>query len=131
MVAQRRIGLLFAGFLLLLFLATARELWLTTVQGSGLRRRALAQQMQSFPVPAQRGTITDRNGVELAVSEDAITVFADPKLITDPAGDAARIAPLIGRSQQSLVSQLYDRRRGFVYLARKVPIATAGTLTKL
>lgn len=131
MVAQRRIGLLFGAFLLLLCLAMARELWLTTVDGSGLRRRALAQQLQSFPVAAQRGTITDRNGVELAVSEDSITLFADPRLISDPAAVAARLAPLIDQPYASLLAALSDRQRGFVYLARKIPIATGAGLTRL
>ena len=48
---------------------------------------------------ARRGTITDRRGVELAVSEDAVTVFANPLLVKDPTGTAgqaraaARAAP--------------------------------------
>ena len=54
----------------------------------------MTQQVEDLDVPARRGTITDRRGVELAVSEDAVTVFANPFLIDDPAGtaDEARAA---------------------------------------
>ena len=63
--------------------------------------RALGQQVEEITVYARRGTITDRNGVELAVSEDATTVFANPMLIHDPAGVArpARAAPRDARGR--------------------------------
>ena len=66
---------------------------------------------------AQRGTITDRNGAELAVSEDASTVFATPFLIKDPVGTAAALAPLIDRPGAEVMEVLADRQKGFVYLA--------------
>ena len=119
-LVQRRIGLLFALFLLLLAAAAFRALWLATVQAGALRERAITQQTEDLVVPARRGTITDRNGLELAVSEDAVTVFANPFLIDDPVGVAARLAPLMGAPQEELVEQLSDRDQGFVYLARKL-----------
>ena len=130
-LVERRIGLLFAFFLVALVLATARATWLGTVRAGELRGRAVAQQVEDLKVPARRGTITDRNGVELAVSEEAITVFANPFLIDDPAGVAARVAPLIGRSRDQVQRTLGDRRKGFVFLARKLDPARAEALEKL
>ena len=57
----------------------------------------MSQQIQDMDDPARRGTIFDRNGVELAVSEDSVTVFAHPFLIKDPGKTAAKLAPLWGR----------------------------------
>src|SRR2546429_8974328 len=94
---DRRIGLLFTAFLLLLVLAGTRAIWLVGVQGSSLRSKAAAQQGQILHVPARRGAITDRNGVELAVSEDSATVFAHPPPLPDPRAAARRRAPAIGR----------------------------------
>jgi cell division protein FtsI (penicillin-binding protein 3) len=71
-------------------------------------------------VPARRGTITDRNGQDLAVSEDAVTVFANPFLVKNPTLAAQRVAPLIGRPYSSVLNDLADRSKGFVYLARKL-----------
>jgi cell division protein FtsI/penicillin-binding protein 2 len=124
-LVERRIGLLFALFLLLFAAVTLRATWLGTVKAGALKKRALTQQVEDLQVPARRGTITDRHGRELAVSEDAITVFANPFLIDNPARVAARIAPLIGRTEDQLLRVLSDRNKGFVYLRRKMD-ATAG-----
>jgi cell division protein FtsI (penicillin-binding protein 3) len=128
---ERRIGALFAVFLVLLLLAGLRSAYLGTVKGSELKSRAVAQQVQDVDVAARRGTITDRNGVELAVSEDSVTVYADPKVVTDPAGTASRLAPFLGRPYQDLLGKLSDRSKGFVYLARKLPLEKGTLVQKL
>jgi cell division protein FtsI/penicillin-binding protein 2 len=119
-LVDRRIGLLFALFLLLLGAATARATWLGTVKASSLGDRAVQQQVEELVVPARRGTIVDRNGMELAVSEDAVTVFAHPFLVDDPARVAARLAPLLERSEDELLKKLSDRDSTFVYLRHKM-----------
>jgi cell division protein FtsI/penicillin-binding protein 2 len=128
---DRRVGLLFAIFLLLLCAAAVRALWLGTLQAGALRERAATQQTEDLTVPARRGTITDRNGLELAVSEDAVTVFANPFLIDNPVGVAAKLAPLTGQPQGKLVELLADRDKGFVYLARKLDVLRAEELEEL
>jgi cell division protein FtsI/penicillin-binding protein 2 len=120
-LVERRIGLLFAVFLVLLLFGLLRAGWLATVRAEDLGSRAAAQQTQNIVVPARRGRITDRYGVELAVAEDATTVFANPFLIGRPERVAARIAPLVGRPPADLARILADRGRGFAYLARKIP----------
>jgi cell division protein FtsI (penicillin-binding protein 3) len=130
-VLDRRIGLLFALFLALLTLAALRSAWLGTVRAGDMRDRALAQQVEELDVPARRGTITDRNGMELAVSETAVTVYADPRVITDAAGTAKRLAPFVGVSEKKLLELLSDRSKGFVYLARKLPITKGEIVKKL
>src|SRR5690349_8919023 len=112
-------------------LAAFRALWLGTIRGNDLRGRALAQQVENVDVPARRGTITDRNGTELAVSEDSVTVFANPRLIKDPAGTAQRLAPFLGKPYTELLQTLSDRSKGFVYLARKLPLAKGDVVKKL
>jgi len=118
---DRRIGLLFAAILMLLVVALARTTYLGVVKGSSLRRAATEQQVSVVTVPAPRGTVTDRHGLELAVSEPADDVAADPMLIKDPAAVAARIAPLMNLPSPDLLSKLAQRDRGFVYLARRLP----------
>jgi cell division protein FtsI/penicillin-binding protein 2 len=119
-LVNRRIGLLFALFLLLLGAATARATWIGTVKSGSLGDRAVQQQVEEMVVPAQRGTIEDRNGMDLAVSEDSITVFAHPFLIDDPARVSARLAPLLGVDEDELLRKLSDRDESFVYLRQKM-----------
>jgi cell division protein FtsI (penicillin-binding protein 3) len=130
-VVERRIGLLFALFLLLLAVAAARATWLGTVRAGALKERAVTQQVEELTVPARRGTITDRRGVELAVSEDAVTVFANPFLVKDPAATAARLAPLVGRPEPEVREKLRERRRGFVYLRRKLDPSLGAKVERL
>jgi cell division protein FtsI (penicillin-binding protein 3) len=119
-LVERRIGLLFALFLLLLGAATARATWIGTVKSGSLGDRAVQQQVEDMVVPARRGTIRDRNGMDLAVSEDAITVFAHPFLIDDPARVAARLGPLLGVAEDELLKKLSNRDESFVYLRQKM-----------
>ena len=128
---ERRIGALFAVFLVLLLLAGLRSAWLGTVDGKDLKGRAVAQQVEDVAVAARRGTITDRNGVELAVSENSVTVFADPRVVKDPGGTASQLAPFLGRPYQELLTKLSDRTKGFVYLARKLPLSKGTLVQKL
>ena len=120
---QKRIGLLFAAFLVLLLLASLRAMWLGTVKAGSLRNAAVTQQDQKVKVPARRGAIVDRRGVELAVTEPAEDVSATPYLVKDAARVAERIAPILGRPEGEILKQLTRRDTGFVYLARKVPAA--------
>lgn len=120
LLSNRRIGLLFLLFVLLLGAAATRAAWIGTVQAGDLSERAATQQVEDLEVPARRGTITDRNGLELAVSEDAVTVFANPFLIDDPVRVAARLAPLLDQPEAELAKTLAQRDTGFTYLARKL-----------
>src|SRR3954466_771204 len=108
-----------------------RSAWLGTVEGKDLKGRAVAQQVEDVPLPARRGTITDRNGVELAVSENSVTVFANPHVIKDPGGTASKLAPFLNRPYQELLDKLSDRSVGFVYLARKLPLSKGTVVQKL
>jgi len=122
-IIERRIGLLFVVFVLLLGTAVLRAAYLGTIQGSSLRRAAARQQVSTVSVPAARGAIADRHGNELAVSQPADDVAATPFLVKDPVRLAARLGPLLGRPASEVLGKLADRRRGFVYLAREIPAA--------
>jgi cell division protein FtsI (penicillin-binding protein 3) len=119
-VVQHRIGGIFGLFSLLLVLAAGRAMYLGALKGGALRQAARNQQLTYEPVPARRGAITDRNGVDLAVSEPAQDISATPYLVTDPLATAQRLAPLLGQSQAAVLKKL-SVRSGFVYLARALP----------
>ena len=130
-LVERRIGLLFAAFAVLLCLAAARTAYLGAIRAPSLRRAAVEQQVSDTRVPAPRGTISDRNGMELAVSEPAADVSANPMLIKAPADAARKIAPLLGQEYSTVLERLSSRDRGFVYLARGLPSARARRLERL
>ena len=118
---QKRIGLLFAAFLVLLAFAGLRAMWLGTIQAGSLRTAAVTQQDARVKVPARRGEIVDRTGRELAVTEPAMDVSATPYLIKDPGAVAKKIAPLLHKKEADILKQLTRSDTGFAYLARAVP----------
>jgi cell division protein FtsI (penicillin-binding protein 3) len=132
--ANRRIRLLGAALALALALALARAGWIQVVRAGSLAKLADAQQTQTIPVPAPRGTIFDRNNVELAANEDSITISADPKLVKFPEMESRRAAMVLdldAQSEADLLSALSDRSKGFVYVARQAPLAKADKLKRL
>jgi cell division protein FtsI (penicillin-binding protein 3) len=127
---QTRVGVLFAGFCVLLAVAAARTLYLGVLHGAALRKVAHTQQVTMETVPAQRGTITDRDGVVLAISEPADDISATPYLVKHPLEAAQRLAPLLGRPQAQVLTDLSERG-GFVYLAKALPAARAKAVLAL
>jgi len=130
-LVERRISLLFLVFVVLLGLAAFRAAWFGTVRASTLRQVASSQQTQRIPLPAPRGTLVDRRGVELAVDEAADDVAVTPYLVKRPLGAARRLAPLLYRPEAKVLATLVRRDTGFVYLARGLPSARAARIAHL
>ena len=128
---DRRLGLLFALFVLLFGVVIARAAWVQGVRGGALSADAQGQQTEKVVVPGVRGRILDRNGKELAISEDAATVFATPYQVKDPEATARKLAPILDLPEQELLKTLADRESGFAYLARKVDLPTADRVRQL
>jgi cell division protein FtsI/penicillin-binding protein 2 len=128
---DRRIGLLFLAFLSLLMIAVVRATYLGSIRAGTLQHAAVTQQVSKETMPAERGSITDRNGVELAISETADDVAVDPYLVKDPVKVAHQLSPLLGKTPLALLPLLTKRRTGFVYLAHLVPGDRAAAISKL
>jgi cell division protein FtsI/penicillin-binding protein 2 len=127
---ERRIGLLFAGFLVAFLLIVCRAFWLQGVEASSLASQALDQQTQTVMVPGLRGSILDRNGTRLASSEDAATIYATPYQVKNPPRAAARLAPLLKQKKSKVLEEL-TVESGFSYLAKDIDLATAAKVEKL
>ncbi len=89
----------------------------------------LDQRVRHEELPATRGTIYDRDGVELAVTVDATTVIANPSRVTDPAATARILAQFVGVD----AAVLRDRLSGtgqFAYVARSLDRDTADAVRR-
>ena len=130
-LANRRIRLLLAVFAIIFGATVARAVWLQGVRAQSLGRMAASQHRQTVTIAANRGTIYDSTGVQLAIGEQAMTVYADPLQIRD----ATKVAPLVARilrlDPKQVYEQLSDRAHGFVYVARKADAARAAKLERL
>jgi cell division protein FtsI (penicillin-binding protein 3) len=89
-----------------------------------------AQSIHSVKLSADRGSIFDRNGHDLALSVPQQTIWADPSEVKDPYKDAALLAPILNSTVADLGQKLSEDGR-FTYLARTVDDATAAKVKAL
>ena len=127
---DRRVGFLFLGFMLLLGIALMRATYLGAFKADSLQRAASSQQIVQTQIPATRGTITDRSGVQLALSQSAADVIADPFLIKHPLPVAQKLAPVLHKPMLTMLAQL-SRHTGYMPLAHQVSGAVAKQVTAL
>ena len=127
---ERRIGLLFAGFVLCFVVVIGRAFWLQGVEGSTLASEAISQQTGVVTIPGLRGSILDRDGNELAASEDAATIYATPYQVKDAARTAARLAPIVGLGPSQVLHSL-TAHSGFSYVAHDIGITAAARIARL
>jgi cell division protein FtsI (penicillin-binding protein 3) len=90
---------------------------------------ALADTAASRPV--LRSDITDRNGVVLATTIEAPSVFANPHRISDAAAAAAALAACIPGSDPSVLRARLAADRAFVWVARQVGAEAAQSVMRL
>src|SRR5450432_1139375 len=127
---DRRVGFLFLGFMLLLGVALMRATYLGAFKADSLQHAASSQQIVQTQIPATRGAITDRTGVQLAISQSAADVVADPFLIKHPLPAAQQLAPLLHKPMLTVLSEL-SRHTGYMPLAHKVSGAEAKQIAGL
>ncbi len=129
-LADRRLRILLVVFAIVFAVTLARAAWLQTVQASRLAGKGASQQRETLDVPAGRGTIFDRAGVQLAIGEQATTVYANPREIVNARRVATAAEETLGVDASSLYPQLADRSRGFVYVAREADPEKAAALKR-
>ena len=127
-LANRRIRLLLAVFALVFGATLLRAVWLQGVRAGTLGRMAASQHRQTVTLAANRGTIYDSTGVQLAIGEQAITVYADPLQIQDPTKVAPVVARILRLDPKQVYEHLADHAHGFVYIERKADPARAAKL---
>jgi cell division protein FtsI (penicillin-binding protein 3) len=100
---------------------------LVVVQGTRAEEygaRGLDQRLHTEALAADRGTIFDAEGRELALTVNSVTVYANPREVTDPAVEARYLASLTGQDPAE-VEGLLSQEGTFVYVARQLDPADA------
>jgi cell division protein FtsI/penicillin-binding protein 2 len=116
---NRRIRLLLVVFALAFGAMFVRAAWLQGVRAQDLSRIAQSQHRKTIVDPGSRGTIFDRQGIQLAIGRQATTIYANPRQIDDPEAVAAVVAETLRLDPKAVEKLLSDQSRGFVYIARK------------
>ncbi len=126
-----------AGLFCFLFSLIAIKLTLATVlMPAAIPARDIAPLVDAIPSPTpgglagslaaqimphvHRAAIVDREGQILAISLPLANVYADPRVIIDPASVAARLGTVLPHLDQAAITRRLSENKGFVYVARDV-----------
>ncbi len=144
--------------LVMLGLIAGRLVWLQGFEAEAYAAEAVKQRTRTVTLTAPRGEVLDRSGEALALSVDARAVYGEPRTISraecrptaerpcDPAGIAAKLAPVLGLPQEELEAKLALSPKatgatcsaqellgckGFAYLARGLEAEQANEVRAL
>ncbi len=93
--------------------------------------RGEQQRVRAEDLAAPRGTIYDRDGVELAVSIDAVTVTVNPSELKAPGALARLLAPKAGVPRSVLRERFTKPGSQFAYVARRLEASDADEIRAL
>lgn len=136
-LVRRRIPWLLASIALAFMTISWRLVDVQALSAERYAELGREQRVREVELAAERGAIFDRDGNELALSVPQQTVWADPRVVADPAAYARQLAPLLGAGgdvaalEQRLLERLSKRDAAFVYLQRKVDDDVAGKVEAL
>ena len=128
---SNRASVLVAFFALLALLFFGRLFYLQVIVSGQYSAMAQETRTVSFDTTPRRGTIYDRNGTVLATSVDATTIYANPAEVDDPAGEAAKLAEVLGGEAADYQEKLSRESTTFVYLKRQADVEVAAQVKEL
>ena len=99
------------------------SVFVQVMNGGKLRAYGVAQRESSITIPAARGTIFDRDGNEMAITVPALSLYADPRAVLDPAATAHVLGQMLGfdaAAEAELATKLANQKQSFVYIQRFV-----------
>lgn len=115
----------------------ARSAYIQIIEPEMLQKQGDMRSLRTAAHTVQRGSIVDRNGLELAISVPVETVWADPKIIMQNNALAMKehwqaLADVLGRDVNKLTSRIVKNpSKRFVYVERKVAPAMAKYIKEL
>ena len=99
------------------------SVFVQVMNGGKLRAYGVAQRESNITIPAARGTIFDRDGNEMAITVPALSLYADPRAVLDPAATAHVLGQMLGfdaAAEAELATKLANQKQSFVYIQRFV-----------
>jgi len=107
----------------------ARLVYIQLVRAEHYRNKALGQHEATVHLLGQRGTITDRNGEELAVSVELDSAYVHPRQLLDAAAPCG-VSRRPGSRRRPLVRRV-NQGKPFVWIKRKISPAERRAIERL
>jgi cell division protein FtsI (penicillin-binding protein 3) len=120
------------GALAVSFLALAgRAAWIQVFGNEFFQKQGEVRFARTLELPANRGRILDRNGLLLAISVPAPSIWASPEDLERDRAKLAQLAKLLDMPMSELEKKLQDEDKTFVWLKRQVDDAVAQKVAAL
>ncbi|WP_241156425.1 MULTISPECIES: penicillin-binding protein 2 [unclassified Adlercreutzia] len=130
-MGSARLAFVMALFGIIVVVFFARLFYLQVIVSDHYAAMASESRTVSFDTTPRRGTIYDRNGVVLATSVDATTIYANPAEVTDASYEANKIASVLGGEVADYKEALSTAGTSFVYVKRQADVDKAEQLRAL
>ena len=122
-----RLRLVGAALTIVMAVFVVRLLQVQAVDASAYAAKAAVNRWVTHEVTADRGTITDRTGADLATTIDAFDITADPYLFTPaqakvkdaPQQAAELLAPIVGGDATKIAQQLAAPKSRYQVIAKQ------------
>jgi len=133
---QWRFWVVVASVTIVFICLAARAAFIQVIQPDDLIQQGDNRTIRVRDNPSYRGLITDRHGVQIAVSVPSAAIWADPKIIHQNQGfdDKRRwqaLAKVLNRDTDDLFDKVSNPKRRFVYLQRQITPAMANFVEQL
>lgn len=116
---------IFAIFAAVFFL---RLVYLQVIVAGDYSSQAQAQRTSYLTIEPRRGTIYDRNGVVLATSVDATTIYVDPTEVTDVNMTAQLLADSLGGQASDYLEKVTANNTRYSVIKRKADTSVGDDL---
>jgi cell division protein FtsI (penicillin-binding protein 3) len=102
-----------------------RAAWVQVFANDFFQKQGEVRFLRTFELPANRGRILDRNGLLLATSVPAPSIWAIPEDVDRDRAKLAQLAKLLEMTPSELDKKLADEDKTFVWLKRQLdePVA--------
>lgn len=126
-----RSKLIVAGIALGFLALAGRAAWVQVFGNEFFRKQGEVRFARTLELPANRGRIFDRNGLLLATSVPAPSIWAIPEDVERDKAKLARLAKLLEMPLPELLRKLENEDKTFVWLKRQVSESVAKEITAL
>ena len=109
----------------------ARAAYVQVIGNDFFQRQGQVRFARTLEVPASRGRILDRNGLILASSVVAPSIWAIPADVDEDPAKRRQLAKLLGLSLAELNERLGDEDKTFVWLKRQIDEPVARQVAEL
>lgn len=118
-------------FLAAALIFAARLVFLQIIVADEYSENASRDRTITYPIMAHRGTIYDRNGVVLAVSVDATTIYCNPSEVTNVDYESRKLAEVLDGEAEDYAEILQSDSTTFAFVERQADVTRAERVKEL